>query len=287
MMRRYKRSVLPFAVFTHWMVPRGNSSSTVLPVLWSSAGAKKRDRICASVCVCICVYVRGHVVPVLCWWFTQLSGSNPRPIFSFSLHNCKRYHWSHVSCPFSSTSSSSCSSATSCSSFPHPPPSCMCGSFKGLFCCLDRVVTSSRTTPKAQSGRPDSRVWHGEVRRMGGCFWLKCHLELPKSPGSGIRYTICLQNSTQLGSRVWRAENRDSQSQSSLYWPTYGHSAPTEQSDEVEEKGTRGGGEQRGVENRKSRRWMVRSWREFVGRNEGEEWGSLCVQSVSVCRRHV
>lgn len=85
---------------------------------------------CVPVCASVCVCAHAHVVPVLCWWFTQLSGSHPGPIFSFSLHNSKRYHWSRVSCPFSSSSSSSsCSCATSCPSFPHPPPSCMCGSF--------------------------------------------------------------------------------------------------------------------------------------------------------------
>lgn len=106
---------LPF--FTHWMVPHGNSSSAVLPVLWSSAGAKKWDRMCASVCVCVCVCT--HVVPVICWWFTQLSGSHPGPIFSFSLHNSKRYYRCLVSCPFFSSSPSPfCFSATSCSFSP-------------------------------------------------------------------------------------------------------------------------------------------------------------------------
>lgn len=38
------------------MVPKGNSSSAVLPVLQSSVGVKKWDRMCASVCarVCLC-----------------------------------------------------------------------------------------------------------------------------------------------------------------------------------------------------------------------------------------
>jgi len=51
-----KGSVLPFDVFTHLMVPHGNLSSAVLPVLGSSVGAKKWDRMCASVCerVCFC-----------------------------------------------------------------------------------------------------------------------------------------------------------------------------------------------------------------------------------------
>lgn len=31
-------------------------------------------------------------------------------------------------------------------------------------------VTSSRTTPKAQSGQPDSREWYGGVRRMRRLF---------------------------------------------------------------------------------------------------------------------
>lgn len=109
------------------MVPKGNSSSAVLPVLQSSVGVKKWDRMCASVCAR--VFMHTHVVPVLCWWFTMLSGNGPGPIFSFSLHNSEKYHRSSVSCPFFSSSSTSSSSQSSATSFPHPPPSCMCGSF--------------------------------------------------------------------------------------------------------------------------------------------------------------
>lgn len=72
---------------------------------------------CVPVFVCVCVCT--HVVPVICWWFTQLSGSHPGPIFSFSLHNSKRYYRCLVSCPFFSSSPSPfCFSATSCSFSP-------------------------------------------------------------------------------------------------------------------------------------------------------------------------
>lgn len=86
-----------FTFFARLMVPHGNLSSAVLPVLGDSVGAKKWDRMCASVCVCVVPHT--HVVPVLCRLVTQFSGSHPGPIFSFSLHNSRQYHWNCVSCP--------------------------------------------------------------------------------------------------------------------------------------------------------------------------------------------
>lgn len=94
----------------------------------------------------------------------------------------------------------------------------------------------SQTPPIAESGRPDSRERRRVVRGMESC--LKYPQGFSKGPGSAIRYTICLQDSTQLGSRVWWAENRDSQSQSSSYWPAYSDSAPTQQCDKVVENST-------------------------------------------------
>lgn len=80
-----------------------------------SWGEEMGQNVCQCLCVCVCT----HVVPVICWWFTQLSGSHPGPIFSFSLHNSKRYYRCLVSCPFFSSSPSPfCFSATSCSFSP-------------------------------------------------------------------------------------------------------------------------------------------------------------------------
>lgn len=134
----------------------------------------------------------------------------------------------------------------------------------------------SQTAPKAESGRPDSREWHREVRGMESC--LKYPQGFSKGPGSALRYTICLQDSTQLGTRVWWAENRDLQSQSSPYWPTHGDSAPTLQCDNVKAKSTKEGGEQRGVQRRVWRQKRERSWREFA------LWGGMRVKkTMCVC----
>lgn len=141
----------------------------------------------------------------------------------------------------------------------------------------------SQTTPKAESGRPDSREWHREVRGMESC--LKYPQGFSKGPGSAIRYTICLQDSTQLGTRVWWAENRDLQSQSSPYWPTYGDSAPTLQCDNVKAKSTKEGGEQRGVQKRVWRQKRERNWREFAlwGGMRVKNTMCVCVVSYRVC----
>lgn len=123
-----KGSVLPFDVFTHF-----NGAKRQLIICCTSCTAKLSwgEEIGQNVCQCVCarVFMHTHVVPVLCWWFTMLSGNGPGPIFSFSLHNSEKYHRSSVSCPFFSSSSTSSSSQSSATSFPHPPPSCMCGSF--------------------------------------------------------------------------------------------------------------------------------------------------------------
>lgn len=141
----------------------------------------------------------------------------------------------------------------------------------------------SQTAPKAESGRPDSREWHREVRGMESC--LKYPQGFSKGPGSALRYTICLQDSTQLGTRVWWAENRDLQSQSSPYWPTHGDSAPTLQCDNVKAKSTKEGGEQKGVQRRVWRQKRERSWREFAlwGGMRVKKTMCVCVVSYRVC----
>lgn len=108
-----KGSVLPFHIFTPLMMPHTNLSSSTLPVLRSSVRAKKWDRMCARACMLLCLYT--HVVPILHWWFTQLSGREPGPIFS-SLHNSKQYHWNCVLSPSSTSSFCFCSPDASWSS---------------------------------------------------------------------------------------------------------------------------------------------------------------------------
>lgn len=160
--------------------------------------------------VCQCT----HVVHVLCWWFTQLPGSHPGPIFS-SLHNSHQSDWScalsfflllHLFLSHFLSHTFQCKRAPWTQLLPPDTKSDYKVTIRNPLNQQKEVITCFAVVKCAE--------------RLG-CFFLKSSPELSRAyEVRSIRYTICLQNSTQLGTRVWLAENRVTQSQSWHYRPT-------------------------------------------------------------------
>lgn len=178
---------------------------------WETQKGRRNGTECVSVCVCVCICV---CTLMLCLFFTgdspsSLAGS--QDLFSL-LYITANNIIETVSFPFSSSTSSFCFCSPDVSLSPLPYLPICAGPYKTSLCFYTLQFHHSNiheikmwrvrnrcslTTPKAFFGRAQNSAWDVNLFFNWNAPW-----GLPKGLERTIRYTICLQDSNQLGTRA-------------------------------------------------------------------------------------